>query len=145
MNGTKALTLNRDDAAGFRLNTTFTHKQHASFSTVDEPEKTTRSDYLNKHTSILQVSSYMFMSTETTKEVCGGVVKAHNLFDKIPAQHAADLQMLEEKSEFQLVFRNKQVKSMFVLMEVLMKLPCIKKCSFIGLKGILSRETQALF
>ena len=98
--GTKSLTLNRDDAAGFRLDTTFTHKQHASFSTCDEPEKTTRFDYLNKYTSILQVSSYMFMSTETTKEVCSGVVKAHNLFDKSPAQHAADLQMLEEKSEW---------------------------------------------
>ena len=52
----------------------------------------------------------MFMSTETTKEVCGGVVKAHNLFDKSPAQHAADLRMLEEKSKFQLVFCNKQVE-----------------------------------
>ena len=39
MDGTKALTLNRDKAAGFRLNTAFTHKQHASFSTVDEPRR----------------------------------------------------------------------------------------------------------
>lgn len=108
--GTKTLILNRYDAAGFRLDTTFTHKQHASFSTVDEPEKTTRSDYLNKYTSILQVSSYMFMSTETTREVCGGVVKAHNLFDKSPAQHAADLQMLEKHPEFASVFQDKQVE-----------------------------------
>lgn len=43
--------------------TTFTHKQHASFATVDGPEQTTRSNYLNKYTSILQVSSYLFMST----------------------------------------------------------------------------------
>ena len=49
--GRKTLVLNRDDAAGFRLDSTFTHKQHASLSTVDEPEQTTRSDYLNKYTS----------------------------------------------------------------------------------------------
>ena len=85
-------SLNRDDDAGFRLDTTFTNKQHASVSTCDEPEMTTRTDYLNKYTSMLQVSSYMFMSTQTTNEVCGGVVKAYTLFEKSPAQHAADLE-----------------------------------------------------
>ena len=108
--GKYTLVLNRDDAAGFRLDTTFTHKQHASLATVDQPEQTTRSDYLNKYTSILQVSSYLFMSTETTKEVCCGVVKAHTLFEKSPVQHAADLQMLEENPEFASIFHDKRVE-----------------------------------
>ena len=108
--GTKALVLNRDDAAGFRLDSTFTHKQHASFATTGSPEVTIRSDYLNKYTSILQVSSYCFLSTETTKEVCCGLVKAHMLFEKNPAQHMADLNMLQRNPEFQALFQNKQIE-----------------------------------
>ncbi|CAB3986216.1 Hypothetical predicted protein [Paramuricea clavata] len=54
------------------------------------------------------------MSTEKTKEVCGGVVKAHSLINKSPMQHAADLQMLEEKSEFKSAFCDKQVEYVHV-------------------------------
>lgn len=103
-NGQSTLILNRDDAAGFRLDSTFSHKQHKLLCIVNEPELTTRSDYLNKYTALLQVSSYMFMSTDNTKEVCCGVVKAHGNFEKSPAQHAADLYMLEEQPELKSIF-----------------------------------------
>ena len=108
--GRNSLVLNRDDAAGFRLDSTFTHKQHASISAVDEPELTTRSDYLNKYPSVLQVSSHMFMSTETTKEVSCGIVKAHAVFEKSPAKHAADLHMLEDTQEFKHIFQDKDIE-----------------------------------
>jgi hypothetical protein len=80
------------------------------FSTVLEPELTTQTDYLNKYTALLQVSSYMFMGTGTTSEVCCGVVKAHTIYGKKPAQHAADLRMLEENPEFQSLFTDKDIE-----------------------------------
>ena len=109
--GTVSMILNRDDAAGFRLDTTYTHRQHSALSLSDDVEVTTRADYVNKYTSTLQVSSYMFLETETTPEVCFGTVKAHmhQLFPKSPAQHMADLRMLEETSDFKDLFQ-KQVE-----------------------------------
>ncbi len=47
--GTDKCTKNRDNAAGFRLDTTFTHKQHKSVSSKSNPEMTTRMDYVNKY------------------------------------------------------------------------------------------------
>ena len=63
--------LNRGDAAGFRLESTFTHKQHKSIFMVNKPELTTRSDYryLNKYTALHQVSSYMSLCTGANSEV----------------------------------------------------------------------------
>lgn len=107
--GTFSLLLNRDDAAGFRLDTTYTHRQHSVLSLSHDVDVTTRSDYVNKYSSTLQVSSYMFLETETTPEICVGVVKAHHLHQKSPAQHMADLRMLEESSDFKDVF-GKQVE-----------------------------------
>ena len=40
--------LNRDDAAGFRLDTTYTHKQHPSVADSANPEVTTCTDYIDK-------------------------------------------------------------------------------------------------
>ena len=40
--------VNRDDAAGFRLDTAYTHKQHKLLSNIESPELTTRTDYVNK-------------------------------------------------------------------------------------------------
>lgn len=45
--------------------------------------------------STLQVTSYNFTKTNTTPEVCAGVVKAAPIFPKSPAQHAADFTMLQ--------------------------------------------------
>lgn len=52
----------------------------------------------------------MFMETGTTSEVCSEVVKAHTIFEKSPAQHSADLRMLEENPEFQSLFTDKDVE-----------------------------------
>ena len=106
-NGKDKLILNRDDASGFRLDTTTTHKQHKSFCLTENPELTTRTDYVNKYSSTLQTSSYLFMSTNTTAEQCIGVVKAQGIHEKNPAQHAADLAMLERDPKFSSIFQDK--------------------------------------
>ena len=51
--GLNMTVLNRDDAAGFRLDSTFTHKQHRVLSEAGKPELTTHTDFLNKYTSTL--------------------------------------------------------------------------------------------
>ena len=48
IDGKHALLLNRDDQAGFRLDSTFTHKSTPSLN-VDGPTLTIHTDFLNKH------------------------------------------------------------------------------------------------
>ena len=93
------MVLNRDDQVGFRLDTTYTRKQHKATSLSDKPELTTRADYVNKYTSVLQTTSYMFMGTKNMAEKCIGVVKPHHLFEKTPTQHFYDFKMLKENDE----------------------------------------------
>ena len=59
----------------------------------------TRTDYVNKHPSVIQTTSYNFSRTVTTDELCAGVVKAAEVHQKNPAQHMADLCMLESQCE----------------------------------------------
>ena len=59
--GTRILLLNRDDQAGFRLDTTYTHKSTAELSI--KPTVTTRTDFVNKYKAQLQISSYNFFKT----------------------------------------------------------------------------------
>ena len=59
-----------------------------------EKKLTTRTDYVNSYPSTLQATSYNFSATETTGEICAGVVKRAGVFKKNAAQHAADLSML---------------------------------------------------
>ena len=94
--GTDKCVLNRDDAAGFRLDTTYTHKKNKVLSVSTSPEVTTRTDFVNKYSSILQVSSYLIMETENTSDVCAAVVKGQALFRKNAAQHLSDLTMLQQ-------------------------------------------------
>jgi hypothetical protein len=93
--GLNKVMLNRDAAAGFCLDTTFTHKQKTILAEKGNPELTTRTDYLNKYSSVLQTSYYMLLETDNTPIGCFGVVKPHDVFPKNPSQHAADLEMLE--------------------------------------------------
>lgn len=51
----------------------------------------------------------MFLDTETTPEVSIGIVKAHKIHPKSPAQHMADLRMLEETPGLGDIF-NKQIE-----------------------------------
>lgn len=101
--------INRDDAAGFRLDTTYTHKQHPVIADSNNPEITTRTDYVNKYSSILQTTSYLVLETKTTPQLAAGIVKPHIVFQKNPAQHASDLIMLQKNPDFQACLDNKAV------------------------------------
>jgi len=65
---------------------------------------TTRTDFVNKHLTVIQITSYNFTGTGTTPERCVGVVKAVPLHHKNPAQHAADLAMIQAKDKLSSVF-----------------------------------------
>ena len=104
--GRDILNINRDDAAGFRLDTMTTNKHYATPAVVGEDVHTTYTDYMNKYPSQLQVTSYNFSKTKTTPELCAGIVKASFIYPKNPAQHSADLHMLEEREELKQAFIN---------------------------------------
>ena len=97
--GTDKMILNRDDQAGFRLDTTYTHKQQKATSLSENPELTTRTNYMKKYSSVLQTTPYVFMGTKNTAEKCIGVVKAHHLYDKTATQHFCDFKMLKERED----------------------------------------------
>ena len=99
------MVLNRDDTAGFRLDTTYTHKQHKGVQLANEPDLTTRTDFVNSYPAQLETSSYLFMETETTAKMCVGIVKPPVIYDKSPSQHMADLQMIKDKDELSSVFQ----------------------------------------
>ena len=105
-NGCNIINIGRDDQAGFRLDTMATNKQHATLCVKGSEHLTTRTDYVNKYASVLQTTSYNFPSTKTTGEICAGVVKAPGLFEKNPAQHFADLEMVEQHEEITPAFIN---------------------------------------
>ena len=100
------MNLNRDDASGFRLDTLSTHRLHRSPVVKGHDLLTTHTDYVNNYPSILQTTCYNFSATKTTGELCAGVVKAAGIHKKNPAQHYADLEMLEKVNEVQPAFIN---------------------------------------
>jgi hypothetical protein len=108
--GTHIMNAGRDDQAGFRLDTMTTSKQHGTLCLNYNLPLTTRTDYTNPYPSVLQTTCYNFPATCTTGEVCAGVVKAKPLFNKNPAQHFADMLMLQEKEEIKPVFTNCQTE-----------------------------------
>ena len=83
-NGLQVFNLNRDDAAGFRLDTLTTCKQYSTPTVQGTAVLTTRTDYVNRHHSVLQTTSYNFTRTKNTGEVCVGVVKAVPIHTKNP-------------------------------------------------------------
>lgn len=105
--GTDILNINRDDAAGFRLDTLTSCKQYATPVVSGNEVLTTRTDFVNRYPSVLQTTSYNFTKTNTTAEVCVGIVKAVPLHHKNPAQHFSDLVMLSETDTLQPVFQDK--------------------------------------
>ena len=104
--GKEIMNLNRDDASGFRLDTLSTHRLHRSPVVKGHDLLTTHTDYVNSYPSILQTTCYNFSATKTTGELCAGVVKAAGIYEKNPAQHYADLEMLEKVNELQPAFIN---------------------------------------
>ena len=81
-NGLDKVVVNPDAAAGFQLDSTFTHKQHAILQDKSKPELTTCPDFLNRYFSRLQVTSYLFMETQNTAVACVGVVKPQKIIPK---------------------------------------------------------------
>ena len=97
--GRNIVNLNRDDASGFRLDTLSTHRLHRTPVVKGKEIVTTYTDYVNKHPAVLQTTSYNFSAMKTTPELTAGVVKASGVYPKNPAQHAADIEMLEATAE----------------------------------------------
>ena len=104
--GRDILNINRDDAAGYSLDTLATHGKHATPVVTARETLTTRTDYVNIYASTLQTTSYNFTASSTTSEMCAGLVKPSKIFPKNPAQHAADLKMLTTIPELQQAFQN---------------------------------------
>ena len=104
--GSDIMNLNRDDASGFRLDTLTTHRLYRTPVVKGNEILTTHTDYVKNYPSQLQTTSYNFTGSATTGELCAGVVKAAGMFDKSPAQHNADIEMLQERSELQPAFIN---------------------------------------
>lgn len=97
VDGQNILNINRDDATGFRLDTLTTCKQYTNPTVKGKEILSTRTDYVNKHPSVLQTTSYNISKTGTTSEVCIGLVKATPIHKKNPTQHFSDLLMLSAK------------------------------------------------
>ena len=104
--GRHITNINRDDAAGFRLDTMATHRLQKSPMVQGSQTMTTYTDYVNRYKSILQTTSYNFTKTKTTSKLCAGVVKATGVYPKNPMQRMCDLEMLEEKCELKPAFIN---------------------------------------
>ena len=102
--GHNILNVNRDDASGYRLDTLATHNQYAT--PVVGETLTTRTDYVNIYSSVLQTTSYNFTGSNTTGEMCAGVVKPAKVYPKNPAQHAADFKKLASVLELEPAFSN---------------------------------------
>ena len=100
------MNVNRDGASGFRLDTLATHRLHRTPALKGQDTLTTYTDYVSKYPATISVTSYNLTATKTTAEHCAGVVKASGIYPKNPAQHAADLQMLEDSEELHNLFYN---------------------------------------
>lgn len=102
--GVDKVNVNRDDAATYRLDTLATHSRHRTPVVKGKEILSTYTDFVNSYPSTLQTTSYNFSRTKTTSEVCAGVVKGAGVFQKNPAQHAADISMLQEAPGVQIAF-----------------------------------------
>ena len=61
----------------------FHSKQNTTPTVQGKNTLTTRTDYVNRHNSVLQTTSYNFTATRTTSEICVGVVKAVPIHKKL--------------------------------------------------------------
>lgn len=107
--GSNKVLLNRDDQSGFRLDTTYDHKYSKTITLTNRPALTTRTDFVNDYPSVIQTTSYLFMETDTSKQACVGVVKPHFTYPKNAAQHAADLELLQNSPDLQPWVENRPI------------------------------------
>ena len=102
-----ALYINRDDAAGFRLDTLATAGKFATLMLRDDVDQGTHTDFTNKEQNVLQVSSYYFGGSKTSEDNYAGVVKCVKIDAKNAGQHVSDLEMLRENPTFRQQFFKK--------------------------------------
>ena len=105
--GRHIVNINRDDASGFVWIPwphigCIAHQWYKD----QKPKPCTYTDYVPKYKAVIQTTSYNFSKTETTLELCAGVVKPVGVFLKNPTQHVQDLEMLEESVELRPAFIN---------------------------------------
>lgn len=84
--GDNIMFLNRDAAAPFRLDTLTSHRQYPTPVVQGKKTLTKFTDYINRYPSVIQTTNYNFTGTDTTPELCAGVVKAQPCFQS--AQHS---------------------------------------------------------
>ena len=104
--GRSILNVNRDDAAGFRLDTMSTHRLNRTPMVQGKEATTTYTDFVTPYKGVLQTTSYNFTKTATTPELCAGVVKPTGVFAKNPTQHMCDFEKLESMPELKSAFFN---------------------------------------
>lgn len=80
---TDGVNINRDDASRFRLDTMASHRLQRTLCVGSKQALTT---YVNPYPSTINVTSYNFTGTNTTGELCAGVVKASVFSQKIPVK-----------------------------------------------------------
>ena len=78
--GCNIVNINRDDAAGFRLDTMATHCLHRNPVVKGYEILTIYTDYVNPYTSILQTTSYHFAAIDNTAEMSAEIVKQQVFF-----------------------------------------------------------------
>ena len=83
-----------------------THRLHRTPMVKGSECTTTYTDYVSKYKAVLQTTSYNFTKTDTTLELCAGIVKPLGVFQKNPTQHMKDLEMLEIEPEIKPAFIN---------------------------------------
>ena len=94
IDGAEIVFMNHNDQAGFRLETLSTHHQFTTPTVKGKDVLATYTDFDNPYPSILQTTSYNFLATGTTDEICGGVCQSSAIALKNPSQHIAHSERL---------------------------------------------------
>ena len=97
------ILLNRDDQAGFCLDSTFPHKNMPSLN-VHSSNLTTHTEFLNKHQTQLQTTSYNFTETSAASEVCAAIVKPAGVHQKNPTQYTVNMEILQTTESYYPLF-----------------------------------------
>lgn len=96
VDGRDMVNVNPDDSIGFRLDTLTTCTQYKTPVVQGQEVLTTQTDYVNKHPSVHRRS---------VCRCCKGIATS----SENPAQHIADLCLLESKEELKLCFSISQL------------------------------------
>ena len=101
------VVLNRDDLSVFRLDSVASSNKCASVCVKSKVPLTTKTNYAQKYSCTLQTTSFNFTGSFDEGKLCASVVKGAAIHNKNPAQHAADLEIIQKLYKFQLKFTNR--------------------------------------